>query len=49
MKMQIENAKDGMLLGLVPEGEFLAGGRESNEGGDLFKVYLPSYYLACIR
>ena len=42
----IENEKDGTLLVLVPEGEFLAGGPGSDEGGGPFKVRLPAYYLA---
>ena len=43
----IENAKDGTLLGLVPEGEFLVGGSGSDEGGGQpFPVRLPAYYLA---
>ena len=42
----IENAADGTLLGLIPEGEFLAGGSGGDEGGAPFKVRLPAYYLA---
>ena len=42
----VENPKDGTVLVLVPEGEFLAGGPGSDEGGGTFKVHLPAYYLA---
>jgi len=42
----IENEKDGTLLVLIPEGEFLAGGPGSDEGGDVFRLRLPAYYLA---
>ena len=42
----IKNPKDGTLLALIPEGEFLAGGPGSTEGGGPFPVRLPAYYLA---
>jgi len=42
----IENSKDGTLLVLIPEGEFVAGGSGSDEGGSSFKLKLPAYYLA---
>ena len=46
-RLMVENEKDGSLLLLVPEGEFLAGGPGSNEGGGApFPVHLPAYYLA---
>ena len=31
---------------LIPAGEFLAGGPRSDEGGSVFPVRLPAYYLA---
>ena len=41
------NPKDGTWLALIPEGEFVAGGSESYEGGvGRFSVHLPAYYLA---
>jgi formylglycine-generating enzyme required for sulfatase activity len=40
------NEKDGTLLVLIPEGEFLAGGPGSDEGGgEPFRVQLAAYYL----
>ena len=42
----IRNPKDGSLLALIPEGEFIAGGEGENEGCGKFKVYLPAYYMA---
>ena len=43
----IENPKDGTLLVLIPEGEFLAGGSGDDEGkGKPFPVTLPAFYMA---
>ena len=44
-ELRIEHAKDGSLLVLIPEGEFIAGGPGSNEGGGTFTVRLPGYYI----
>jgi len=41
----IENEKDGSLLILIPEGEFLAAGRGDDEGGGPFLVRLPAFYI----
>ena len=42
-----KNTKDGTLLALIPEGEFIAGGdKYDDEGGSKFCVRLPAYYLA---
>ena len=40
------NPKDGTWLALIPEGEFMAGRKEGDEGGGPFPVRLPAYYLA---
>src|SRR5665213_3378905 len=42
----IENAKDGSLLRFIPGGKFQAGGTGSDEGGGVFEVEIPSYYMA---
>ena len=41
-----ENEKDGTILVLIPEGEFVAGGKGDDEGKGTFEVHLPAYYLA---
>ena len=43
----ITNPKDGTVLIMIPEGEFLAGGPAGDEGGGSpFSVRLPAYFLA---
>ncbi|MDW7681522.1 MAG: hypothetical protein SCK70_13230, partial [bacterium] len=42
----IENENDGSRLLLIPEGEFIAGGRGEYEGGGTFRFHLSAYYLA---
>lgn len=43
---RITNRKEGSILVFIPPGEFLAGGPNESEGGGLFPVTLPGYYLA---
>ncbi len=45
-KYLIKNEKDGTLLVLIPEGEFIAGGPGNDECKGQFKVHIPAYYLA---
>ena len=44
----IENPKDGTLIVIIPEGKFLAGGYNRNEGNEKgsFPGTLPTYYIA---
>jgi formylglycine-generating enzyme required for sulfatase activity len=41
----VENTKDGSVLVLIPSSKFLAGGKGRDEGGEVFEVELPAYYL----
>ena len=41
----VENEKDGMALVLVPAGKFLAGGEGHDQGGAIFEVELPAFYI----
>ena len=46
LPLLIENLRDGSLLVLIPGGKFLAGSsEESDEGGRVFEVELPPYYI----
>jgi len=45
-KPTMKNQVDGTLLILVPEGEFVAGGADCDEGGGSRRLNLPGYYLA---
>jgi sulfatase modifying factor 1 len=45
-KFLIENEKDGTLLVLIPEGEFIAAGSGDRGVTEKFKVHLPAYYLS---
>jgi formylglycine-generating enzyme required for sulfatase activity len=40
------NYKDGTKLVRIPEGEFLAGGTGTDQGGCLKSIWLPEFYLA---
>ena len=42
----IRNPKDGSVLALIPEGEFIAGGDGEREGRGRFKAHLSAYYIA---
>lgn len=41
-----KNPKDGTLLKLIPEGEFIAGGDGFDEGKGAFSLRLPAFYMA---
>jgi sulfatase modifying factor 1 len=42
---RMTHRKDGSVLIFIPPGEFVAGGPSEFEGGGLFAVFLPGYYL----
>lgn len=44
-EVRITNSRDGSTLVYIPPGIFLAGGPDEFEGGGLFPVTLPGYYL----